>query len=280
MGIMKKNILVLLLLAAVGGVAFWVLESRKDTDTAEGIVTLFGNVDIRDVSLGFRVPGRIAKVNYEEGDRVKAGSVVAVLDKQPFEDEVALYTAQLEAAEVSLRKVEKPYLRRAQLTKIGAISTEERDDAEAAKDEAVAEVKTAKARLQQSLTSLTDTEILAPTDGIILTRVREPGAVLSAGEPVCTLALDNPVWIRTYIDEPRLGLIHPGQKALVFTDSGGKYEGHIGFISPQAEFTPKTVETSQLRTDLVYRLRVIVNNPDNGLRQGMPVTVRITREDS
>lgn len=277
---MKKNVLVLLLLAAIAAIAIWAFENRQDTKTANGTITLFGNVDIRDVSLGFRVAGRIAEVRYEEGDRVEKGSVVAVLDKQPFEDEVALYTAQLEAAEVSLRKVEKPYLRRAQLTKIGAISTEERDDAEAAKDEAVADVKTAKARLQQSLTRLEDTIISAPNDGIILTRVREPGAVVSAGEPVCSLALDNPVWVRSYIDEPRLGLIHPGQKAIVLTDSGGKYEGQIGFISPQAEFTPKNVETSQLRTDLVYRLRVIVNNPDNGLRQGMPVTVRIAEENS
>ena len=131
------------------------------------------------------------------------------------------------------------------------------------------------ARLEQAKTRLRDTEILAPNDGVILTRVREPGAVVPQGEPVYTLALDNPVWIRTYVDEPRLGTVHPGQKALVLTDSGGQYVGYVGFISPQAEFTPKTVETSQLRTDLVYRLRVIVNAPDKGLRQGMPVTVRL-----
>jgi len=79
--------------------------------------------------------------------------------------------------------------------------------------------------------------------------------------------------VRTYVDEPNLGNVHPGLAATVTTDSGGRYTGQVGFISPQAEFTPKNVETRQLRTDLVYRLRVIVDNPDQGLREGMPVTV-------
>ena len=273
---MMKKIVLLLFLAGLGaGGYWWYEENRRAGLERSGEIVLYGNVDIRDVALGFRVFGRIAELRFEEGDRVKAGEVLAVLDKQPFIDDVALYSAELAEAEVQKRKVEKPFERRAALTKIGAISKEERDDAEAARDEGVARVDTSLARLQQAKTRLQDTEILAPSDGTILTRVREPGAVVAAGEPVYTLALDNPVWVRTYVDEPRLGVVHPGQKALVTTDSGGRYVGHVGFISPQAEFTPKTVETSQLRTDLVYRLRVIVNAPDKGLRQGMPVTVRL-----
>ena len=82
--------------------------------------------------------------------------------------------------------------------------------------------------------------------------------------------------MRTYVNERDLGLIRPGMPAAVITDSAPDrpYSGHIGFISPTAEFTPKTVETRELRTDLVYRLRVVVDNPDGGLRQGMPVTVQ------
>lgn len=276
---MKKRIVfIAALLAMAGGAYFWHQQETARKAADAGDMILYGNVDIRDVQLGFRVPGRIASVNFEEGDRVKKGDVVAVLDKQPYKDEADLYAAQLELAEVSRRKVEMPFQRRARLTKIGAISTEERDDAEAARDEALAQVKSARARLQQALTNLADTEILSPSDGAILTRVREPGAVVGAGEQVCTLALDSPLWIRAYIDEPRLGHVFPGQKALVKTDSGHEYSGQIGFISPQAEFTPKTVETAQLRTDLVYRLRIIIDKPDKSLRQGMPVTVRLKRE--
>lgn len=276
---MSRKILVIALLVVLAAVAWLVYEEQqKVAHPPSKDIIAYGNVDIRDVALGFRVSGRIAALHYEEGDRVKAGVVLAVLDKQPFTDDLALYQAELDEAEVLRRKVEKPFERRAALTKIGAISKEERDDAEAARDEGVARVNTATARLRQAETRLRDTELIAPNDGIILTRVREPGAVVAVGEPVYSLALDNPVWVRTYVSEPRLGDVHPGQKALVLTDSGGRYEGWIGFISPQAEFTPKTVETAELRTDLVYRLRVIVNAPDNGLRQGMPVTVHILSE--
>lgn len=273
-----KKLLLLLLLGAAGGVFWWYAQEQEQRKESATELVLYGNVDIRDVALSFRVSGRIAEMRFEEGDRVHKGAVVAVMDKQPFEDDVALYTARLEEARVTRNKVEKPFLRRAQLTKIGAISTEERDDAEAARDEAEAQVQSAAAVLQKAMTSLQDTEITAPSDGVILTRVKEPGAVVAAGETVYSLVLDNPVWIRTYIDEPNLGNIYPGQKAMISTDSGQEYEGQIGFISPQAEFTPKNVETAQLRTDLVYRLRVIVNAPDKGLRQGMPVTVRLARE--
>lgn len=271
----KRVLTIVVLFALCAGAYLYYQRDNSRLAAGSGEILLYGNVDIRDVQLGFRVPGRITAVNFEEGDRVRKGDVVAVLDKQPFKDEVDLYTAQLELADVSRRKVEMPFQRRARLTRIGAISAEERDDAEAVRDEATAQVKSARARLQQALTSLGDTEIIAPNDGSILTRVREPGAVVAAGEQVCSLALDSPVWIRTYIDEPRLGLVHPGQKAAVRTDSGHEYSGQVGFISPQAEFTPKTVETAQLRTDLVYRLRVIIDNPDKSLRQGMPVTVRL-----
>ena len=119
-------------------------------------------------------------------------------------------------------------------------------------------------------------------DGVIITRAVEPGAIVSSavvnsGTTVYSLALNEPIWIRTYIDEPDLGRIYPGMKALIYTDANPNkpYEGQIGFISPIAEFTPKEVQTRELRTDLVFRLRVIIDKPDKYLRQGMPVTVKL-----
>jgi HlyD family secretion protein len=83
--------------------------------------------------------------------------------------------------------------------------------------------------------------------------------------------------VRAYVNEPDLGHIHPGMKVEVYTDSrpSQPYQGQIGYTSPRAEFTPKNVETTELRTSLIYRVRVIVENPDEGLRQGMPVTVKV-----
>ena len=129
--------------------------------------------------------------------------------------------------------------------------------------------------MSQAERRLADGELIAPGAGEILTRARERGAIVSPGETVFTLTLTTPVWVRTYVNEVDLGRVQPDMPAFVRTDSapGKTYRGHVGFISPTAEFTPKSVETRELRTDLVYRLRIVVDNPDGGLRQGMPVTV-------
>ena len=107
-----------------------------------------------------------------------------------------------------------------------------------------------------------------------MTRVREPGAMVSVGSPVYTLSLTDKVYVRAYVAEPHLGRVSPGTGVQILTDAGGRsYSGQIGFVSPRAEFTPKSVETPALRTDLVYRLRIVVTDADSGLRQGMPVSV-------
>lgn len=276
---MKRLIILLVVLGALGAGGYrYYLQDRAEP--ASPILTLYGNVDIRDVALGFRVSGRIDRMQFEEGDTVEKGAVLAALDKEPLRNELALREAELAEAEAALRNAEKDFERRAELVRRGAISESAYDDALAARDEARARVQTVKARLDLARTNLEDTEIHAPAGGIILTRIREPGSIVATGAPVYTLALVDPVWIRTYVDESDLGQVFPGQTATVRTDSGDVYEGQVGFISPQAEFTPKNVETTELRTDLVYRLRVIVANPDNGLRQGMPVTVTLDKREA
>jgi HlyD family secretion protein len=143
-------------------------------------------------------------------------------------------------------------------------------------DEAEANYQRATAQLQNAALQLADTVLRAPADGIILTRAVEPGTVLNAGSSVLTLSLTAPVWVRAYVGEPDLGKVAPGTKVKVFTDSRREpYNGVIGFVSPTSEFTPKNVETTNLRTALVYRLRVVIDQPDQQLRQGMPVTVKV-----
>jgi HlyD family secretion protein len=124
---------------------------------------------------------------------------------------------------------------------------------------------------------LADAKLYASANGVIQNRILEPGDMASPALPVFTLALDDPVWVRAYVDEPDLGKIQPGMKAEVTTDSfpGKHYAGWIGYISPTAEFTPKSVETQDVRTKLVYEVRVFVRNPQGGLRLGMPAVVTI-----
>jgi HlyD family secretion protein len=135
----------------------------------------------------------------------------------------------------------------------------------------------AQARLEKAQTALADATLIAPSNGIISVRARELGAIVQAGQTVYTLTLNDPVWIRAYVPQPRLGRIKPGMAVKLTIDSmpGRQYDGTVGFISPEAEFTPKTVQTEQVRDDLVYRIRVIASDPDNVFRQGMPVTVLI-----
>lgn len=146
-----------------------------------------------------------------------------------------------------------------------------REDIDAAK----AQLEAENAVLAQAERRLADADLIAPSKGVVLTRIREPGAIVGAGETVYAVTIVSPVWVRTYVAEPDLGRIRPGMPVEVRTDSGNTYRGQIGFISPVAEFTPKSVETKELRTSLVYRLRVVIEGETAGLLQGMPVTVLV-----
>lgn len=134
-----------------------------------------------------------------------------------------------------------------------------------------------RATLALSEKDMADTRVLAPEAGIVQTRILEPGDMASPQTPVLTLALDNPVWIRAWLPENALGRIKPGTRAWIESDSwpGERVQAWVGFISPTAEFTPKTVETPELRTELMYRLRIYACNPGHRLRLGMPATVLI-----
>ncbi len=135
-------------------------------------------------------------------------------------------------------------------------------------------LKAAQALAQRELI---DTKLYAPEHGVIQQRILQPGDMASPSVPAFTVALSNPIWVRAYVPETALGKVASGMRAVVKTDSfpGKAYPGWIGYISPTAEFTPKTVETPDLRTKLVYRVRVYVCNPAGELRLGMPVTVEI-----
>lgn len=274
----KKTVGIVLALVVVIISSYFLLGKSKE---ASHELTLYGNVDIREVDLSFRVSGKVQELFFDEGDRIKPGDLVAALDDQPYRDKVLKAANEAESINISLINAQKQLDRRKQAILNSAVSEEELEDSIANYEELTARLLASVANLGIAKTDFKDTKLFAPSSGVILTRIREKGSVVSASEPVFTLALDTPVWIRSYIAEPDLGLIYPGMKALIYTDTKENkvYQGHVGFISPLAEFTPKTVETPQLRTDLVFRLRVIVDDPDNGLRQGMPVTIKFTKEE-
>src|SRR5256886_16190610 len=121
----------------------------------------------------------------------------------------------------------------------------------------------AEARLEKAPTAPTDTTLLAPSAGIISVRAREAGAIVQAGQTVYTLTLNDPVWIRAYVPQPRLGRIKPGMAVNLSIDSmpGKHYQGTVGFISPDAEVTPKSEITDQGSHELESPLIVSASDP-------------------
>jgi HlyD family secretion protein len=141
--------------------------------------------------------------------------------------------------------------------------------------QAEAQLHANQAQLALVQAQLADANLVAPVDGVIRSRLMEPGDMASPQRPVFSLAVTDPKWVRAYVSETDLGRVRPGMTASVMVDAFPKrrFAGWIGFISPIAEFTPKTVETEELRTSLVYEVRVFVKDPADDLRLGMPATV-------
>ncbi len=276
---MKKRVIILLLLLIIAGIIFGIYHYRKlqQERANKDHVTAYGNVDVRQVNIAFRVAGYLEKMLVEEGDWVHAGDLLAELDVQPYQDQMAEAEAQLAVTLTGVENANLLLARRKELIGIGGVSQEDLDDATARYAMLVAESQATNASLRVMQDNLSYTHVYAPHDGMIITRIREPGSVVNAGEPVYTLTLVSPVWVQAFVPEPDLGRIRYGMKAKITTDtpSAPVYEGVIGFISPVAEFTPKMVQTTDLRPDLVYRVRIRVDNQDQGLKQGMPVTVQI-----
>lgn len=242
------------------------------------------------------VGSRKAKVaaQMQAVDRLEAGT---------REEEIRKDRADVEKAEAEAKVAEITANRIKYLTKKGALPQQKEDDAIADLDAARARLKAAKEVLDLAiagprkediaeakatlrayehdlalaLRELADADLLAPLDGVIENRLLEPGDMASPQNPVFTIAISDPLWVRAYVSETDLGKIRLGMKAEVRTDSfpGKHYDGWVGFISPTAEFTPKTVETREVRTKLVYQVRVFVHNPEGELRLGMPAVVTI-----
>jgi HlyD family secretion protein len=328
---MRGRILIVIAALAVLATAGWFLYRQFNGDRPDKLV-LHGNVDIRQVNLGFRVSGRLSAMKYEEGDLVRAGDLVALLDDGPYQDQVHLAEAQVAQAQANYTKMlngfrpEEIEQARAQLAQAKAnfenalktfdredkllqthvISQSDYDAATSSRDSlqamvqsaqanlnlelagnrkedidnAKAQLENAQANLDNARRNLSDCQLQASVDGVIITRAIEPGTIVATSTVVYSICESSPVWIRTYVGERDLGRIYPGMKALVYNDSqpNHPYTAQVGFISPVAEFTPKNVETRELRTDLVYRLRVILEKPDRYLRQGMPTTLQLIDE--
>ena len=277
---MKKKIIALVLIILIAGLCiFFYKANKKDTSNE---LTLFGNIEIRQVDLSFQVSGLVSKLLKEEGDTVKKGELIAVMDESDYNANFKKAEAEVERTLANQKDAVDKYNRYAPLGIDDTVSKQEVESLYNAQNKANADYKAAVANKDYLSNQLKYTKLYAPEDGIIMIRVIEPGSNVAKGQSVYTMAKTNPVWVRAYVNEKDLGNIKYGQVVNVYTDTvnpqtGKKreYKGQIGYISPVAEFTPKTVQSTDTRTDLVYRIRVYINDIDEYLRQGMPVTIKV-----
>lgn len=327
---MKKPVigigLVSVALAAGGGL-WWTHRPAG----GNGALTLHGNVELRQVSLAFDGSGRVAALHAEEGQRVAAGTVLAVLDTRALALRLDRARAQAQAQEQALLKLRggsRPEeIAQARSRVAGALAEAQRSRQELARlrdvaahtagrgvsalelEQAGAASKVALARVSEQRDALRLAErgaraediagaaaqlqaaqaevallehdialgeLKAPSNGVIRSRLLEVGDMATPQRPVFALALLQPKWVRVYVGEPDLGRVQPGMAARVWTDSHPQaLPGKVGYIASVAEFTPKSVQTEELRSSLVYEVRIRVDDPRDVLRLGQPASAQL-----
>ena len=242
----------------------------------------------------------LVKAAQARKDKSDHGERAEDISKQ--RDEAAALASKIVSAE-------KEMLRKQELVKTRAVSKQEADDAEAkykalvnehsaatnqlarllagdraedraaiaaSLDEAKANLLKAQAQLKVAEQKRIDCQLFAPGDGIIRERILEPGEFTAPMRPVIALALSNPKWVRCYLKETQLAKHKLNDKAKVKADGAKEpFEGWIGYISPTAEYTPKNIETDELRPTLVYETRIYVKDPEGLLKLGAPVVVEL-----
>lgn len=222
-------------------------------------------------------------------------------------EEIAQARANLELSKANANFAEREYERAKKLVAVHAASVEDFDNATDAWKVArsrlevnqkalelalvgprIEDVKEAEASLAASNAQLNfleqqlaDAELFAPSHATVRSRLLEPGEMASPARPVLSLGVTDPKWVRAYVQESDLAHVKPGLEATITVDGlpDRKFPGWIGFVSDIAEFTPKTVQTTELRTSLVYEVRAYVDDPNDLLRLGMPATVTIALAD-
>jgi HlyD family secretion protein len=311
-------LLAVVLLVGVGAWTGYSMLFKGQVATNNLLVS--GNIEAHESVVSFKaVQSRVVELPFDEGQWVKAGTLLARLDDSDYRQQVAINEAALRVQEQELasavQKLEAAhatvtddnadlaqknidYGRNQQLWNEKVLSGEQRDQTETALKQsnaakqrdlamersaqqdievAKANIRNASENLQLAKIMLGYTTLVAPFSGVILTRQTELGEVMQPGTPVVTLADLDHVWLRAYVDETDLGRIRWGQAATVVTDTypDKAYPGRISFISSEAEFTPKSVETHKERVTLVYRIKIDVENPRHELKPGMPADATI-----
>jgi len=223
------------------------------------------------------VPGRVAQVNFREGQNVKQGELIAELERAELQARYAQASALVKSASDTLTNARKNYERFEELFKKGVVSEKERDNLKLNYEISQAKLAEAQSLLKQASVYLDYTRLKSPMDGVITSRNIEPGETVTAGREVITVSNLSTVELKIFVEETQIGKVRPGQEAAITIDTfpGKVYEGRVSFISPDGEFTPKIIQTKKERVKLVYLVKVTIDNPNFELKTGMPADARL-----
>jgi HlyD family secretion protein len=275
---MKKKIRIFIIIALTAvGVSVLFFYIRKEEKEINKKIIVSGNIEATDVRLSFRMTGKIKELLTDEGRVVKTGEILARLDTDELikvRDEAA---ASLKAAEYQFGLDKVDYERAENLFNAGSISAQKRDLAKTKANADKANVEALKASLDLAVTRLGFADLVSPIDGFVLVKSAEAGEVVQVGSTVFTVTNLQDVWLTAYINETDLGRVKLNQPAEIRTDTypGKVHKGRISFISQEAEFTPKQIQTAEERVKLVYRIKIQVDNTDLELKPGMPADADI-----
>jgi HlyD family secretion protein len=264
--------------------------------SSSNTLSVSGNVEIRDVRLASLAAGRVVRLIKDEGDTVRLGDTVAVLEQPGLSALIGQRRAQAQAAERRTAEVDaaqadsvraaNDLARAGPLHAQGILASQRYDDLTAAAAAATARLQATRGAASESRAAtqgLAATEairselvVLAPADGIILTRYLEPGEAAAVGTPIVSLGIVSHPWIRAYVGERFLARIRLGQSVTIHADGvRSPVTGHIVEISPRAEFTPRAAITERERADLVFGIKVEFDDPAGHLKAGLPVTLDV-----
>ncbi|MDD5282132.1 MAG: efflux RND transporter periplasmic adaptor subunit [Candidatus Omnitrophica bacterium] len=265
-------IIIILIACGIGAAYFWRIHNHN-----RGQIKVSGNIEGDDVRLSFRVQGQIIELLTDEGKVVKEGEPVARLNTDELVKIRDNAEGSLKAAEHQYALDKLDYERAENLFKAGAIPMQKRDAAKTQADADKANIEALSASFELAKTRLGFAELVSPLNGFVLVKSSLSGEVVQIGAPVFTVVDLNNIWVTAYINETDLGRVKLGQEAYVITDTypGKRYKGWVSFVSSEAEFTPKTIQTTEERVKLVYRIKVRVDNSSLELKPGMPADAYI-----
>jgi len=293
---MRKIIAVIVILSIISTLIYLVLadQKKKLAPDPQGQVTATGSIEVTEIDITPRLSGLILDMSRQLGEKADSGELLVTIDAKEMtvrlneiESGYALIDAQIKQAQIQLKNIKTNLGRMKKAFDVGAATRAQYDDLVSQRDLTAQQITTLEtqkinltAQKETLLTQISNAELYSPRSGWISSRNMEIGEMAMPGIPIYTLSLLDKAHINVYVNETRIAEINLGDSAHVMIDNypDKQFLGYIDFISPEAEFTPKNIQTKEERVKLVFEVRISLENAEHKLKPGLPADVIIFTE--